>query len=71
MADTPEFTQANLTAINAAIATGARECWYGDKRVAYRSLDEMIRIRDLIKENLGLKEENTTRVFASFKKGFN
>jgi hypothetical protein len=31
----------------------------------------MIRIRDLIKENLGLKEENTTRVFASFKKGFN
>lgn len=65
----PEFTQANLDAINAAIATGARECWYGDKRVAYRSLDEMIRIRDLIKENLGLKEQNTSRIFARFNKG--
>jgi len=66
----PEFTQANLDAINQAIATGARECWYGDKRVAYRSLDEMIRIRDLIKENLGLKEERTARIFAQFNKGF-
>jgi hypothetical protein len=71
MAYTPEFTQVNLDALNVAIATGAREVWHGDRRVAYRSLDEMIRIRDLIKENLGLKEENTTRVFASFKKGFN
>lgn len=67
---TPEFTEANLAAINQAIATGARECWYGDKRVAYRSLDEMIRIRDLIKENLGLKQQNTSRIFAKFNKGF-
>lgn len=69
MAAQPEFTEANLQAINMAIATGSREVWFGDKRVAYRSLDEMIRIRDLIKENLGMKEQNTNRIFARFNKG--
>lgn len=64
------WTQSDLEAIEKAIATGARECWYGDKRVAYRSLDEMIRTRDMIRESLNLKDENTTRVFTRFDKGF-
>lgn len=50
----PSFTQDNLTAIEQAIATGTRDVYYGDKRVSYRSLDEMFRIRDMIKDALGM-----------------
>lgn len=65
------WTQQNLDALEQAIATGARECWYGDKRVAYRSLDEMIRTRDMMRESLGLNDSATKRIFTSFNKGFN
>lgn len=68
MADTPDFTQANLDAINIAIAQGAKEVWYGDKRVVYRSLQEMFQIRGLIQNSLGIPI-NSGRKYASFSKG--
>jgi hypothetical protein len=37
------YTQEMYNALIEAIALGAREVWYGDKRVAYRTLDEMLR----------------------------
>jgi len=40
------YTQAQLDALNAAIATGSKEVYYGDKRVVYRDLAEMIQIRN-------------------------
>lgn len=43
------FTQAGLAAIEEAIAGGYLEVRYDDKWVKYRSLDEMLRIRDLIR----------------------
>lgn len=43
------FTQTDLDAIRAAIASGAMEVAYADgSRVKYRSLDEMLRTRDMI-----------------------
>lgn len=51
-----------------AIATGAREVWYGDKRVAYRTLDEMLRLKQQMELDLGLLK-NTGRKYAEFKKG--
>ena len=48
------WTQEHLDALNAAIATGAREVWYGDKRVAYRDMNEMLTIKDMIIRELGL-----------------
>lgn len=38
-------TQADLTALEAAINEGIRRVQYADKNVEYRSLDEMERIR--------------------------
>jgi hypothetical protein len=48
----PPFTLENLTALNAAIATGAKEVYYGDKRVVYRSLAEMLQTRALMSAQL-------------------
>lgn len=47
------FTEAGLAAIEEAIAGGILEVRYDDKWVKYRSLDEMLRIRDLIRSRLG------------------
>jgi hypothetical protein len=43
------FTQSDLDRINAAIASGTTEVRYADgSTVKYRSLDDMMRTRDMI-----------------------
>ena len=65
------FTQAQLDALDAAIAGGELTVKYQDKQVTYRSLDEMIRTRQLIKADLD--EQNGVprplAVYASTSKG--
>jgi len=39
------FTQTQLDALDEAIASGTLEVWYDHKKVEYRSLDEMLQIR--------------------------
>ncbi len=63
-----QYTMEMLTALNEAIALGAREVWYGDKRVAYRTLDEMLQIKKDMEVSLGLVNPNT-RKYANFTKG--
>lgn len=46
------WTQAQLDALDLALAQGALTVKYADKQVTYRSLDEMIRIRNLIANSL-------------------
>lgn len=46
------YTQEQLDALNAAIAQGVKEVYYGDKRVVYRSLAEMLQIRTLMVKQL-------------------
>lgn len=48
------WTQTDLDAIEASIKTGQLDVRFGDRRVLYRSLDEMLKIRDLIRGSLGL-----------------
>lgn len=50
MADTPtpEFTSASLTAIDAAIKSGATTVRYQDRTVVYRDADELLKLRALI-----------------------
>ncbi|HEV2501469.1 MAG TPA: hypothetical protein VGV39_00240 [Mesorhizobium sp.] len=43
------WTQDDFTAISAAIATGARKVRFQTHETEFRSLDEMLRIRDQIK----------------------
>lgn len=42
------WTQAQLDALDEAIASGSLVVRHGDKAVTYRSFDEMVRIRDRI-----------------------
>lgn len=63
------WTQAQLDALTAAIADGATRVKYADKEVEYRSLREMLALRDLMKKSLGQLETSGGRVYPSVKKG--
>ena len=62
------YTQEMYNALIEAIATGAREVWYGDKRVAYRTLDEMLRLKNDMEVALGINKRPKRR-YAEFSKG--
>ena len=48
------WTIENLNTLKAAIAEGATVVKYGDKEVRYMSLSDMLRVKALIEEELGL-----------------
>lgn len=60
------FSEAGLAAIEEAIAGGYLEVEYDDKRVKYRSLAELLQVRDLIRSRLG--SGTVTRRYVSFKR---
>lgn len=68
MPDT-NYTPEMLATLEKAIATGTRDVYYGDKRVSYRSLEEMLRIRDIMRKELGLVNTNGGRKLATHSKG--
>jgi len=51
---TQGFTLEKLNALECAIAEGALRVKYSDKEVEYRSLNEMLKIRDIMKKALGV-----------------
>lgn len=61
------FTPQQLAILDAAIAEGTLKVEYGDKKVEYRSLNEMLNIRALMAAELG--EGKPRRTYASFSKG--
>lgn len=63
------YTVEQLQTLENAIAQGSLEVWYGDKRVKYRSLAEMLQTAALIKKELGLTTPGSKRLFANFNKG--
>lgn len=64
------YTIEQVTALEAAISEGALTVKYQDKQVTYRSLDEMLRILKLMKQQLGLLGNSGGRTLASFSKGY-
>lgn len=62
------WQQSDLDAIESAIKSGALIVKFSDKQVQYRSLDEMLKIRDLIRKALGATA-TTGRIFTNFAKG--
>jgi ABC-type cobalamin transport system ATPase subunit len=44
--------QQQITAINAAIASGERVVQYNGKRIEYRSIDELVRARQILTDQL-------------------
>lgn len=63
------FTQAQLTALDEAIAGGVLKVKYADKEVEYRSLSDMLRTRQLMALELGVVKPAAGRKFAEFNSG--
>lgn len=62
------FTQTQLDNLESAIATGSLSCEFDGKRVQYRSLDEMMRIRETMRGALGLSGSKARFSLAGFTK---
>lgn len=62
------WTQTDLDAIEKALASGTLVVKYNDKQVTYRSIAEMMQVRDMIRRALG-KTNQTQRFTANFSKG--
>lgn len=63
------FTQAQLDAIEEAIVSGTTSVSYEGKSVTYRTLDEMLRVRAIIRTALGLTNPAAT-VLVEHHRGF-
>ena len=55
------FTQADLTKLEKAIATGAKTVMQGGEMITFDSLDAMIARRNMIKGELGIGTKQPTR----------
>jgi thiamine monophosphate synthase len=63
------WTEEDLKILDDAIKKGVKIVKYTDKEVTYRSLDEMLKIRQLICKQLGLTNRSSTRLLAQHSKG--
>ncbi len=63
------FSQAQLDAIENAIAAGVTTVSYEGKSSAFRSLDEMLRVRDIIMRALGLAPQRSATVLVAHDRG--
>jgi uncharacterized membrane protein (DUF441 family) len=62
MTNNTSWTQANLTAIEQAIAQGVLTVEFDGRRVTYQSVDAMFRVRSVIQAALGVTFTRQTRV---------
>ena len=63
------YTQTDIDALDAAIKNGVQEVAYRDRTVKYRSLDEMFKIRSLMKNEIA--PSSAERVLrTTFDKGY-
>jgi hypothetical protein len=64
------WTTADLTAIEEAIATGAKRVRFQTHEVEYHSVADMLRVRDVIKGEVNPTEAPSHAVVARFHRGF-
>lgn len=63
------WTQDQLDALEEAIASSTLKVKYADKEVTYRSLDEMLKVRDMMRADLGITTGRTKRILSEFDNG--
>lgn len=63
------FTEEGLARLERAIQKGELTVKYEDRQITYRSLAEMLQIRDLSRDELGLKSSRVRRTVAATRKG--
>lgn len=51
------WTQKDLDAIKTAIASGSKKVQYQDRSVEYNSLSELLRVKALIENELGMRRQ--------------
>jgi len=64
------FSQAQLDALETAIAQGVLTCEWEGQKVTYRSLGEMLRIRDIMRNSLSPQKDGSSQRNPIFDKGF-
>lgn len=65
------FTVDQYNRLNEAISLGALEVKYADKDITYRSLAEMITLKNLMERELGIAAGGIKTSFAKFSRGLN
>ncbi len=64
------FTQSQLDALNAMIASGVLRTRYEGKEIEYRSMEELVRARDAVRADLASSSSSRiTHVNPVFSKG--
>ena len=63
------FTQAQIDALEKAIAEGTTRVKYQDREVTYRYLEEMMQILNMMKKSLGLTSGQIKVIKPEFDKG--
>jgi hypothetical protein len=64
------WTQTDLDAINAAIATGATRVRFQTHEVEYQTSNELLRVRDAIMAELNPNATNNRTTFAEYYSGY-
>lgn len=62
------WTLEQLKALENSIAKGVLKVDYTDKSITYRSLNEMLKLREVMRRDLGLNKKST-RLLAEHSKG--
>ena len=63
------FTSEQLAALEEAIAQGVTTVAYNGKTVTYRNLADMIKLRDMMRKELGQVSSGSTTILTKFGKG--
>jgi len=58
------WTQTQLDAVEAAIASGELTVRFGDRTVTYRSMDELLQARGIIRDSLAAEAGTATDRFS-------
>lgn len=64
------FTQGQLDALEKMIAGGVLESEYDGQRIKYRSMNELIRARDIVRASVQATAPRITHVNPTFDAGF-
>lgn len=62
------WTQTDLDALETAIKAGVRNVQFRDRSVTYHSLDEMLRLRDAMKQTISTAAGTIRSTYGSFTK---
>lgn len=55
----PSFSLADYQALCSAIATGATEVQFADRKVVYRELKHMLQVKSMMEKSLGVTKKKT------------